>query len=120
MAKSTKAPKHSVGIVGEFPDFTEPWPEAFCGNEIPSIKVPYPPKLYSAECKSKDYYKTEHGEYFLGFWADGRITLCQHDQKCDFCRTAEGKVYLPGGKYGGPTWIMPLEFAEAPIKDKEA
>ena|ERR1700704_5872484 len=88
----------------------EPWKDAFRGEPLPRVKSPYPPKLYSSEYKSPDFYKTKHGERFLGFWPDGRITLCEHDQHNDLCRTVDGQVFTPGGKYGGPTWIMPVEI----------
>lgn len=113
MPKRTKQPKKKtvrVGEIGICPPSPEPWPSAFQGEPIPGLQLPYPPRLYSQEYSSPDFYKTEHGEYFIGFWPDGAITLCQHDKAHDLCRTADGKTYMHGGKYGGPLWIMPLEF----------
>ena len=117
MTTKAKKPKRKpvlTGEVGVLPTLPEPWPSAFCGEPIPSLRVPYPPRLYSSTYASPDFYETAHGEYFLGFWGDGAITLCQHDNESDLCRTAEGLVYAPGGCYGGPPWIMPLELVPTP------
>jgi hypothetical protein len=110
-AKPKLSNKMAIGAIGQMPDVNEPWVNAFLGGVIPSVKVPYPPKIYSQEYNSRDYYELAHGQYFLGFWADGRITLCQYD-KGDFCCTAEGKVYGGSNGYCGPTWVMPLEICE--------
>jgi hypothetical protein len=107
----------AIGVVGKIPLAIEPWKEAFLGECVPGLKVPFPPKIYSQKYSSPDYYDLKHGQYYLGFWEDGKVTLCQADNDCDYCWTAEGKVYGGGGGFCGPSWIMPLEVCEGGLGD---